>query len=327
MKNRFYLLISGFFTMLFISCYSPVNEDLSDITPKLVVNSLFTPDSVFTLYLARTRGFNDNLYSDTILWVDDAVCSLFVDNNFLEVLHNQGNGKYISSTGYHPLPGHFYSISIWHSDLGHVQASSRVPYPPQILEFEKQDTAGFVPDITDLDLPNESQSKMGIISLRIKTNDSHFLNIIARQTIAANWKYNCLGCSYDTLVISERVVWLLLPQLRDNLYQLGGTILMFSDDSVVNLTVFSDEYFLKDYLFKNLKIEIRAASDQYFLYYKSMLNQRRSTIMGNYEPVSYYSNIQGGYGIFAGYSSAVDSLTYPVSLDTAVLNNLNLYQK
>ncbi len=117
----FKLFVLGL-SIFIISCYKPVYETIPSQSPKLVVNSLFSPDSVFTVYVARSRSFNDQLRSYTILWVNDAVCSLFVDGSFLQVLQNTGNGRYVSPDGYKPQVGRHYKTKVWHRELGEAEA-------------------------------------------------------------------------------------------------------------------------------------------------------------------------------------------------------------
>jgi len=296
--------------------------------PKLVVNSLFTPDSVFTLYVAQTRSFNDQLQSDTILWVNDAVCSLYVDGSFLEVLQNTGEGRYVSPSAYRPQAGHQYGIAIWHKTLGKAEAQSSVPQLPHLLEFKKQDTAVYLPDLLDFDIPDGSPSKLGRIDLSYSKGGSDYLQIISRQTYAGYWIYGCWNCHQDSLIVAQRLVPLYLPQQQENIFTYNFTILVDCKDTVEHLSLFSDEYFLpySDYLFKNISLELRGLSKEMFAYYKSLTRISESTVMGNYEPVTYYSNVEGGYGIFAGYSSVFDTISYPVSLDSVVLEHLDEWE-
>jgi hypothetical protein len=56
-------------------------------------------------------------------------------------------------------------------------------------------------------------------------------------------------------------------------------------------------------------IELRTVSKEYYQFHSSVTRQKNSPGGILTEPVFIYNNIEGGHGIFAGYSSVMDSLS------------------
>jgi len=63
----------------------------------------------------------------------------------------------------------------------------------------------------------------------------------------------------------------------------------------------------------NLKISFRSVSESYYKYkekqFAYLFSRNQDILSGMSEPINLYSNINGGYGIFAGYSSDVKVIT------------------
>ena len=107
MKNLFPIIL--ILSVLSLSnCTKQIDFDEQDIAPRIVVNSLFTNDSVWSAHISRSVGVLDNTSYTTI---DDASVNIFDENaNLVTTLTNQGNGLYTSSTGVSPLPNQSYTL-------------------------------------------------------------------------------------------------------------------------------------------------------------------------------------------------------------------------
>jgi hypothetical protein len=95
-----------------------------------VVNSIFSPDSSWSLYLTTTKNaFDENSF---ISKVDDA--EIFISNENEEVickLYNVGNGKYIN-TNFYPDNNTEYHLLVSHSKYDALRAYSKIPEKPEV---------------------------------------------------------------------------------------------------------------------------------------------------------------------------------------------------
>ena len=96
-------------------------------------------------------------------------------------------------------------------------------------------------------------------------------------------------------------------------------MLFFSDELLEGDTIAKDIYFAKKIggsdpeHFDNLKayFKLSTISEEYYLYGKSYVEQSEAIDFSLFvEPVSVFSNINNGYGIFAGYGQCTDSVFY-----------------
>ena len=87
MKNLFpIILILSVLTLS--NCTKQIDFDEQDIAPRIVVNSLFTNDSVWSAHISRSVGVLDNTSYTTI---DDASVNIFDENaNLVTTLTHQG---------------------------------------------------------------------------------------------------------------------------------------------------------------------------------------------------------------------------------------------
>ncbi len=112
---------------LLTGCTSPVDLDFpSSYSPKVVVNSVFTPDSIWTVYLQQSTP-----YTDTINWEDhyilNADVSITDGRGMTEPLHHVEDGIYKSFQGLRPIPDTEYTLIVDAPSFVPVQAKSSAP--------------------------------------------------------------------------------------------------------------------------------------------------------------------------------------------------------
>ena len=109
------------------SCISPVELDFpGSYTPKVVVNSVFTPDSVWTVYLQQSVP-----YVHTVNWeehyIKNAVVSVTDGQGITERLLHTEDGIYKSFQGLQPVPDAEYILTVDAPSFMSVRAKSSAP--------------------------------------------------------------------------------------------------------------------------------------------------------------------------------------------------------
>lgn len=128
-------------------CISPVELDFPDsYSSKIVVNSVFTPDSAWTVYLQQSIP-----YAHTVNWEEhyilNAAVSVTDGQEMTESLLHTVDGIYKSFQGLRPVPGTEYTLTVEAPSFTPVQAKSSAPelvvYLDSIEEIQEPDRGNF----------------------------------------------------------------------------------------------------------------------------------------------------------------------------------------
>ncbi|RLD48091.1 MAG: hypothetical protein DRI94_13085, partial [Bacteroidetes bacterium] len=95
MKNRLFIILSLSCLML-ISCTKEIEIDIPEVKTKLVLNGLFTNDSVFCVNVSRTTNFSQNITK----YISDATVELYQGNRQISNFIYTENGIYKSTIDY-----------------------------------------------------------------------------------------------------------------------------------------------------------------------------------------------------------------------------------
>lgn len=300
MRYFFLILISA--TFLF-SCQKALEIDYPDIEPKLVVNCLFTTDSLFKLQLSRTSSYNDTL----IVYVTDAKCEIWKNNSVSDILQYSDSGFYTGSTK--PDENVIYTLKISHSKYGNVQAKSSCP--EKAIIDTVYDKMNVYPVEGDINMDNLMYSALYIdFEDKLVIPQYYFINLKYRYSSVyypEKWGYRYLT-SYDEIIKKEQIL------------EYEPEFLVFSNNLFTNPTINLEVLFIhnvgsgkknmnnnkgNNYPHQTL-YKFGTISEDYYLYLKSLIkhkyNQFNDVFLQMGDPVQMYTNIENGYGIFAGYN-------------------------
>ena len=292
--KKLILFLSAIPLLLFTNCTKEIEFDAQDIAPRIVVNSLFTNDSIWAAHISRSVGVLETTSYTTI---DDANVNIFDANaNLVTTLTHQGNGLYTSPTGLTPQANQSYTIEASASGYESVNASNSIPSAVPIYQLDTVTSTNsdgetiLEATITFQDPPNISNYYM----LEVYVTGT-WINEEEQDTIEIRepLQISCDDINVETV----------------NRFNFGGfentyLYLMVKDQNFdgenYSLTFSVINYAeLKDL---DLFGEIRLVntSEEYFNYLKSF-NMYQQTINNPFAtPVQVYSNINNGMGIFAG---------------------------
>lgn len=313
MKLR--LIFWSLFFLLAVSCTKeiPFDFNTNQFIPELVVNGLLTPDSSFTVFVHQTSPL------DQVSWIavsDAEVTIMNQTNNERYLLEYMGDGRYEANNNF-PIPGNTYELIVEAGDLGQVSATDTVPISPTVYN------AKYVRGKT-FDVHGDPHIDISV-EFENNTLTSSFYEIIYFGSI------NVLPDSgYSTGVLSR-------IELPDPILQEEGN-LDFDPKTFVfsNKLIESEKYTLKNKFIDGVfiwgfpesppfpltwrrAITFRKVSYAYYKYQKAWTRHRYTQptsdrlddivrLLFSSDPLPLYSNIEGGHGIFASYTSAITQL-------------------
>lgn len=288
------------FTFFFTSCEEEIVIEYIDVEKYVVVNSTFSPNKEFEVNLSYSKNVLDQDASDQ--WIEYAeIKVLRGDGVYLFTPEYVGEGNYKAST--FPIENQVYRIEIKVEGYPLISASSRVP------------TQAIVKNVTST---NIAQDGNGAVKVDFEIQDSEDIDnyyiweVLLGQYTSDNPAFNpaLVLDGIQTLGPSESVQnngkWSKLFIQELDLTS-GISFLSFHDRAVTNPD--DPGQFLQE-TEAYLKV-ISASSD----YYKNLLSivelENKGQNPGNSSVIlssEYHSNIEGGFGIFAGYNEQLIKL-------------------
>jgi len=309
-KVFFYFL---FFILVFFSCKEEAEINVPEVPKKLVVSSIFSPDSTFKVQLKESNAGNAFKKADM---------QLFSKGSLVGSLEHVSNGIY-KIPEYSPTPGNEYRLHITSNDHKTITASDYLPEPIPILKITHTDSAG-VNDIGNY------YATMNLTFTDPSEQANYYEIIVTSQIDTSTLEYNepnimdtsWLNHLKEDLVFQVQTVFSYDPIVQSrNADNMMKHSLVFNDEQIDNkeyqLLVNYHPYYthLSSIYAKHRKITLylRSISKNYYLYKKRLYhynqyNSGSDILKDPSEFVRLYSNIEDGYGLFAGYSVSKDSI-------------------
>jgi hypothetical protein len=291
------LILSFIFTFLIIGCKKKIEIDEKLITPKLVVNSVNYPESVFSVEVSKSLSvFERDL--DELPSIYDAQVSLYEKNSGLLTNIPWSGGLYSYYGVNAPVSGKTYRLEVAKNGFESVTAESTVPLPVIINSVQ---------------LLFDSIREGEIHEVKINFNDDiNFENYYSVKIILLGYKlvYNATTSSYDTNAVNSSKIGLSTQDISNvynnisDSYNGGG--IMF-DDNFFNgqsktlsstFEVYSNYLSDPDVVFNQIEVSVLSLSREVFEYVKSGLLYNNSADNPFAEPVRVFSNIDNGIGVF-----------------------------
>ena len=292
--------------LIISSCQKQIEIEYPELEPKLVISSLFTPDSLFKVRITNISGMND--ISEII--VTDATCEIWSNSQLLETLQHNRNGFYVSEL-LKPEIEKNYTIKVSHPNFETATATS---YVPQKTTFVITDTTNFV----EIDFLYETCFFEATIQFIETKSQNNFYEIIVKDIKFLNNEKKELDFEqYVTRYKSQNIAI-----MNEGILEYEPNALVFSNEKITEQTYnlsFSYElgvlYYWTHHIHKhNAVIYFLSVSEDYYQYKKRLIkhkeNQYSNIWDGAGDPVEMYSNVKNGYGIFAGYQICTDTIFY-----------------
>lgn len=253
---------------------------------KLALNSLFTSDSVWAVHVSRSlsvldSGDLDDVYDATVNITDEA------GNPVASLLH-QGDGLYVADSSM-PLPGVKYRVTAEAPGFEVVSAIDRIPGAVQIISIDTTTIFGpqwedeLETEITFADPAGFDNFYMVEAELRITFENPQFT-----ETHINPLAITCTDPNIETEGGFDNTYRYLL--MRDPNFDGQTYSLKFKTESFKSVEGIS----------ASIRINLVSSSEAFFNYRRSYLAYIDSNGNPFAQPVQVYSNVDGGFGIFAG---------------------------
>lgn len=296
-----------------------IGSEFTNFKPKVVLNSIITPDSVIKIDLVWSKQYLDK--TDDYQKVEKFDAELYEDGVLIE------KGEYqdgLMLTSIFPKEGKSYNIKINVPNYGEVKAKTNIPKPinttahyKQALGSSKWSTyhhievssiapqervrSAWIRTYAEYMIENETE----IYEIK-RSNDLYSNNAFAYQLNAVTDKYEV---AYKGSEIGYEF-FMRIPYVNiSNSLPVNFSVLHYLEANYTHMAGENEWgypiYENKKALLKTVCVEVTSPSDDYDKHCKSRYKQ---TILDSpdlpffIETVNVYSNVENGLGIFAGCS-------------------------
>ncbi len=318
------------------ACETAVEIDVPRYPAQLTVNALFNPDSVWWVELTENRYILDNA---PFAAVPDAEVRITQQGQAVASLRYQGenyfgNSIYVAEDS-RPQAGEAYTLEVTHPTLGNLTATSQVPVPPTAIISAVLDTLD-VREGAGLDNENIAYA----VTIRLDDPpEENFYSVTAQVNYlgitgptATNFTFY-LRSSVQSMISDDPIVDNPFDRYRDELlfndvsfngkpYELKVyvpfgerrlTSLIFYKFTVLEGdTIRGPEGLLQpgDMVGNSLSVILRTTTEEYYNY--NYTRDLQALVENNpfAQPVQVFDNIEGGLGVFAGYSQMKKDVTF-----------------
>ncbi len=291
-QKDFFLKVFAILSLMScISCSKIVTVKISEQVPKPVLSCLFTNNSVFKVDLS----LSSSIYDEPTLLENGEVLRLFSNDVLLDSLHWNGQ-HYVSEIM--PQTNVDYKIE-WEKEEAKITSYGHLPEKVFVESATLKDSVGF----------DESGTAYSECTLVLNDDPQHenFYEILLMRHYIRNGEN----------IISNYTIFSSDPVIKsEGLIDYEPMSILFSDEMINGQSHrFAINYypsFRPDDNQYQLILHLRSVSEAYYNYAKSLtihkFYQVSSIWNGMGSPVPMSSNIEGGYGVFAGYSLTTDTV-------------------
>jgi hypothetical protein len=273
-----------FALLVLLGCDLIVDVDVPMDRQGITLNSFFSPDSLWAARLKLNRYIlSDNRYAV----VEDALVVVYENEKPIDTLAYESKGVYRSDTG-KPVVGKRYDIKVTSSKYNSVGSSSYIPEPPANAQWE---ITGEI-EIEGVGLPY----KLIDLNFTDNANETNFYKItglVEHPIIDPD----------GTLAPFRRSLELSTESDSENFgdYEVIISDLTFNGlNHKMQIRVLDVEKLVVP----KLIMSISSISQDYYDYKQTERLQAKTIGNPFAQPTNVYNNVEGGFGIFAGYSTA-----------------------
>lgn len=299
------------FSVIQISCIKEIEVDYPEFIPKPVVCCLFTDSQVFIVNITKPQHILD---AGQVVFEDNATVVILENGLIFDTLKLNNNGQYQSELV--PSSGNEYTLLITMANGEILRASDVLPNALNEFQVNFRDSLKKIDgeiwvsqakiNIDNTNLNNTYfEVKFEVLYIEpviykhfndsdnIKTSNTFFINN-ADPVISSEG----LPDYFPTLIFSNSLFSkpthsITADYYRETSYTYNGEIIDYNYDLIVKFRTISQNYYkYKKQLIKHLNGH--SHETQFW------------DVLG--DPVSMISNIEGGYGIFAGYTQIEDTV-------------------
>ncbi len=289
------------------SCTKEVFVDFEDYPRRIIVNSLFCPDSIFTVHLSYSAQTLDT----NVEIIENAQIELYSNNSKIDDLYYFKDGYYVSNIKAQVETPYTIKVKVPNYDL--IEATDTIPKKTNYT-ISNNDTYNII--------RNDEQCSTVDFSIEDKPENNFFEILFLKEMTNFNddlIKLNSFFYISDFIINDETNF-----TVRQNTF----VELFFSDkhfkNTTKNLTI--DYETAKKIEFQNngyievvdsnllVIMKLNCISSTYFKYKKTQIQRRLLNNLPDFQTSNQdfylFSNIKNGLGVFAAYNPSYDTLIY-----------------
>ena len=292
-------------------CTTPIELEIpGGYESRLVVDSRFSPDSVWSVRLQQSVP-----YADNVSWQDQLVTEAVVvvegEDGFREELVHAGEGDFRSMVGSRPVSEVRYTLTVDAPGLASVRASSVIPpVDAALIDFE---------EVVSADEEN------GVYMIRLNLHDPlgphrYSVSVDVLEPVCYTDEGRLTESEdMDSATLYRGLVLFTsdLPSLRHDIFEVEDA----SEPFVASEPFYGEAYFSDDLfegetleiaieatlenssaLAPHFRILVRSWSDALWRYEESAERYDLDSDLFSDRPVTLYSNVEDGLGVFGGWS-------------------------
>lgn len=299
-------LITALAAVFLVSCEEYIEPPFDLEASRLIISSNFSPDDKVTVRLTASQPIVGN---GNIQEVPDASINIYEGDELLETLdyipgESSGEGVY-RSHDFVPVVGIPYTLQASAPGFTPVTASSEIPTSVDITRLVVSDLVSAV---------SEQGIRTYQFQLLVDYNDpdfaENFYDLRIKQLV---YPYHIMALSGDTIVRDPvfKSVEAVLNQTEANT-MVGESSYLVSDKPGGGILIdLVSKVNPKTELLGDLVVELRTVSRDYYQFQVGIQDERRIYNTFSERAVSQnFSNVGGGYGVFAGYSRVTRILSF-----------------
>lgn len=296
------------FILSFSSCTKEINIKIKALPQKVIVNSLFCPDSIMLVHISLSNSMEKNLESSS-------TAELWLYENEILVAHSTSIINNYYSLFYTPIAGRNYRIEVLVPGFEKVFAESEIPQNCLVENFTCKLLPGF-----DEDWGQRNSEVLLTLKDDAASKNYYELNFFAYQ--GGNMAFYPLAYR----PISENMKDLSIR--TDSDLDFSPNQFYFSDNlfnglqKTLVMSHVGGQYTAGTQTFNTpFNSLLKTMSKEYYDFRKSwtkhVFNQNSDLHMNDPltlvflgDPIVMYSNVNGGLGVFAGYNQQITSVVY-----------------
>ncbi len=287
MHNYHKIIILFTILISLLSCRKEINIELPESSPRIVVNSFFTDNSQIKVHLSKSIGMLENIFPECT----DATIIVSENNIITDTMYME-SGYYCSHIT--AEQNKKYSLKVIAPGIDTVFCEDIIPEKTILQSVVYTDSVSINQDgdiINELRLDFQDFAGPGFYEVELVSNDNYFI-WFDKNSDPVITSTGLLDYDPKTLIFTDK---------------------MFDGEHRSVKVYFYTQHY-RDF---NLKIILRSVSESYYKYrekqFAYLFSLDYDIFSGMSEPINLYSNITGGYGIFAGYSSDEKEITVPIN--------------
>jgi hypothetical protein len=287
------------------ACTTVVDFDIPLNKPWIVVNSLFSADSVWRVQLTYSKNILDTS-PGSIIPVGNAVVTILDLNNQVIETMTPSSDKFnpvLYKGKTKPLPGQAYTVQVAIKNEPVLQAANKVPtHVP--MHSVAVDSSRFISDGEPIEIK---------ISFNDPGNERNFYTVkIIEDAFYLTGKMVNNVIKWDTIWYTQEVYFEVVNQSltsdETGLEKLINDSHFNGKEYTFHLKMHSRHLYGSTFVPRNTRLTLLSVTEEYYKYFSSKVLQESKAYDPFAQPVQVFTNVENGLGIFAGYSPSVYKL-------------------